>query len=94
MHKYGSDTILPSRSHRPKDHPSSVDTAPLWMGYILHRERPPSPALRYRTSHQGEPHLSDGSEKCTRLWIITLQDGIEMMIALQNTMHDGPDGPI
>jgi len=31
---------------------------------------------------QGKPHLSDGSEELTRLWIITLQDDVKVMIAL------------
>jgi len=42
---------------------------------------------------QVEPHLFDESKERTRLWIITLQDGIEVKIALWKTMHDSPDTP-
>jgi len=43
---------------------------------------------------EGKPHFLDGSEECVGLWIIPLQDSVEMLSALWNAVLDSPHSPV
>ena len=43
---------------------------------------------------EGKPHFPNGSEERAGLWIIPLEDSIEMLGALQNAILDSPHGPV
>ena len=43
---------------------------------------------------EGKPHFPDGSEERAGLWIIPLQDSIEMLGALQEAILDSPHDPV
>jgi len=43
---------------------------------------------------EGKPHFSDGSEERSCLWIILLQDSVEMLGAMRNTILDSSYSPV